>query len=102
MDLTPNIAPAIADAMAQLKQMIPEDLKQAHDALADLEDKLMAAEGQFAGELAADPVGGRAGAGHGRGGHQQPDESAGRFFYEVIARREYPLLNHRRGAVRGC
>ena len=54
MDLTPNIAPAIADAMAQLKQMIPEDLKQAHDALADLEDKLMAAEGQFAGELAAE------------------------------------------------
>ena len=43
MDLTPNVAPAIADAMAQLKQMIPEDLKQAHDALADLEDKLMAA-----------------------------------------------------------
>ena len=32
----------------------------------------------------------------------RPDESAGRFFYEVIARREYPLLNHRRGAIRGC
>ena len=42
MDLTPTIAPAIATAIANVKAMIPADITAAHDALADLESKLLA------------------------------------------------------------
>jgi hypothetical protein len=42
MDLTGGIAPAITDAITTLKAAIPADITAAHDALADLESKLLA------------------------------------------------------------
>ena len=53
MDLTPTIAPAIADAMTQLKTMIPEDLTQAHDLIDDILLTLSKDESAIVSQLTA-------------------------------------------------
>ena len=50
MDVTGGMSQAITEGIAQLKTMIPADLTQVHDGLADLESKLQSA---MAADIAA-------------------------------------------------